>query len=129
MVVVGYMSLCSELLTVLMCTNAINRLSMDVALRPELFEAAASKSRPVFNLLSSPVYRGFWVGTYLHFVFGLFGMMSMASIKAVLVVNGGMAGGMGLLAGAIGTRMLATVNRASVVQDFGSGRCERAACA
>ena len=69
-IVVGFLSLTSELLAVLMCTNAVNRLSMDVALRPELFEYASSSNRPIFSLLSSAEYRTFWVGTYLHFVAG-----------------------------------------------------------
>jgi hypothetical protein len=126
-VIVGFLSLVSELLAIVMCTNAVNRLSGDVKLSEQVWEDILSDRMArrdpshVLGLLSTPEFKTFWVGAYFHFVLGIFGILVMAGMRAFIVGGDGFSGCMLLLSVAGAARMGSAINRGSVVRDFGSG--------
>ena len=111
---IGFLSVYNELLCVVISTHAINRLSTGMV--------APTGAKNVVELFHADrALRQHWLGTYIHFMLGVFGIVIAGGIRGWLAV--GPRFGTPLLAftAAMVTRLLAAVNRGVVAQEFGSG--------
>lgn len=115
--VIGFLSLASELLALCISTNAINRLSQDSF----ILGADEQSANTAIEILSKRPYSSFWVGTYTHFVLGILGLLLIAALRATVTVGMPYSRPVALLSGAVGLRVLATINRGLAVRDFGAG--------
>jgi hypothetical protein len=116
-VLIGFMSLASELLALCVSTNAINRLSQDAF----VLESDESSTKTALDLLRKRPYSSFWVGTYTHFMFGVLGLLAIAALRVTVTVGAPYSTPVALLTGAVGLRIIATINRGLAVRDFGMG--------
>lgn len=106
-IAVGFLCIQSELLSIVTSTNAINRLTAGGS--GFVSAAAATTSLELFK--SDPALLQHWLGTYIHFMAGVFGVVVMCGIRGWLAV--GPTFGAPLLVGmcAILARITAMVNR------------------
>ena len=114
---IGLLSLASELLALCVSTNAINRLSQDSF----ILGGDEQSAKTAIEILSKRPYSSFWVGTYTHFMCGVLGLLSIAALRATMMVGAPYSRPVALLSGAVGLRILATINRGLAVRDFGAG--------
>ena len=68
-VVIGFLSLASELLALCISTNAINRLSQDA----QIMRTDEQSTKSVMELLLKRPYASFYAATYAHFTLGVIG--------------------------------------------------------
>lgn len=115
-VLLAFLSFTSELLAVTFATNGISRLYM-----PAMFDAEMLAASTVHEVLTHSHLIGFWLGVYVHFVFGIVGLVAISGLRACLVVGPEMALPIGLLTGAILLRLKSAVNRSVMCASFGSG--------
>ena len=113
----GFLAVQSELLCVLVSTNAINRLAGG-----GLSFVAADGANTVLDLfrMDSSLLQH-WLGTYIHFVFGVFCIVVMGGIRGWLAVGPRLGTPLVVLTMAIFSRFLAATNRGIICQEFGGG--------
>ena len=112
----GYLSVQSELLAILVSTNAINRLSAG-----STFVNSAGATT-IFELLKQdPALLQHWLGTYIHFNVGVFCITTMCGIRGWLAVGPSLGVPLISLTLAILARLVAATNRGIVAQEFGGG--------
>lgn len=113
-VAIGFLSVYSELLCVVISTHAINRLSSGGAV-----VAGVTSVHELFRADRALLQH--WLGTYIHFMLGVFGIVIAGGIRGWLAVGPKL--GLPLLAftAAMVSRLLAAVNRGIVAQEFGHG--------
>ena len=111
---IGFVAVQSELLCIVMSTNAINSLTAG--------EEFIGTSRTLLQLFErNRTLQTFWVGSYLHFMIGVFGLVIMCGIRGYFAVGSRFGSPLLLLTGAIFTRLVALINRGTVAQNFGQG--------
>ena len=111
---VGFVAVQSELLSIVMSTNAINSLTAG--------EEFIGSSRTLLQLFTNnKTLLTFFVGSYVHFMLGVFGLVVMCGIRGYFAVGSKFGSPLLLLTGAIFTRLIALINRGTVCRNFGQG--------
>ena len=112
-IALGFISIQSELLAIIVSTNAINRLTAGSS----GFAIGSSAATALDLFKSDPALLQHWLGTYLHFVAGVFGVVIMCGIRGWLAVGPTFGKPLIIGTGAILARFLATVNRGIIAQE------------
>ena len=73
---VGLLATCSEIIAIIVCTVAINKLS----------EIKPPPTQGVSGLLASPAYELSWLGANANFFVGLLGLVAMTGARGYLVL-------------------------------------------
>lgn len=113
----GFVCVQSELLSIVVSTNAINRLTGG-----GLAAVSGAGASTVMDLFAQDrALLQHWLGTYIHFMAGVICIILMLGIRGWLAIGPSFGVPLIVVTGAIFMRFLAAVNRGIVAQQFGNG--------
>jgi len=115
----GFLAVQSELLSVVVATNAINRLTAGGMAC--VTEGSVTTVMELFR--NDPTLLQHWLGTYIHFVGGVFCIVLMCGIRGWLAIGPTLGMPLLTLTAAILARFIAAVNRGIIAQEYGHGNC------
>jgi len=110
-VLLAFLAVNSELLSVVFATNAINRLHFLAGSNT----MADSSVGSVIELITDPQFTQHWLGVYVHFIVGVIGLVGLTGIRTWLAVGPRFGLPVALLTAAGLLRIFSAVNRSVVV--------------
>jgi len=118
LILVRFLSVVSQLIAVILSTNAITRLVSHS-------QSAETMATSVAALLKTDLFIQYWLGVFVHFIAGLFGLIMLACANVAFLLGVGAnkytLRPIACITGAVVFRVISAINRGVVTQEFGHG--------